>query len=228
MKQGSAEWHAAREGRLTSSLFAAAAGLNPHTSQHKLWEELRGIREPFNGNDATAWGTRYEPEARAAYEMLTGNVVHEQGFWTMPGDAWLGASSDGLVPNPADGGDPLIVEIKCPFSFRGPPRLYEVPREYHVPQVQGCMAIGRARLDLDITRWHYMAYVPDDALESPDAGCLNVWEITWDRGYWADLQKHLRAFFALYVTAIAPAKPIAQRPVTPGVQIKQIAKELKV
>lgn len=227
MKQGSAAWHAAREGRLTSSLAAAAAGIHPYTSMHKLWEELRGLRDPFEGNDATAWGQRYEPEARAAYEMWSNNVVEEHGFWTLPNDAWLGASPDGLVSEPSDGGNPLLVEFKCPFSWNGPSRLYEDVKPYHVSQVHVTMAIASARLELPVDRTHYISYVPEDAEGSPDAGCLSVWEINFSPDYWAQLLALCRAFFALYVTGLEPKKRV-QRPVMPPVRIRQLAEAIKV
>jgi putative phage-type endonuclease len=57
---------------------------------------------------AMQWGTETEPQARMAYEVMTGETVEETGFVLHPSIKFFGASPDGLV-----GSDGLI-EIKCP------------------------------------------------------------------------------------------------------------------
>jgi hypothetical protein len=52
------------------------------------------------------WGTETEPQARAMYELMTGNEVKEVAFMEL--NAFVGMSPDGLV------GEDGLVEIKCP------------------------------------------------------------------------------------------------------------------
>ena len=79
MEQRSAEWYALREGKLTASAFVNAVGFFPE-GRVQLWEEKVGLKEPFQGNEKTVWGTDREAEAVEAYTLLTGNSVEHIGF----------------------------------------------------------------------------------------------------------------------------------------------------
>ena len=84
------------------------------------------------------WGTQTEPQARAAYEVATGNFVDQVAFIDHPTIANFGCSPDGLV------GDDGLIEIKCPnsathweyFKTKKPPQKY-------VTQMQTQMAVTR-------------------------------------------------------------------------------------
>eukprot|EP00887_Chlorella_sp_A99_P003016 scaffold9.g3016.t1 len=98
-EQRTAEWRALRERRLTASAFSNALGFF-EGDRTRLWEEKVGLRVPFAGNEATAWGTRAEPRALQAYQALTGQRVEGCMFSVKHEDAahgWLGASPDGLI-----------------------------------------------------------------------------------------------------------------------------------
>lgn len=135
--QQTAEWFAHRHGRLTASLFAAAAGVSPYKSRPALYREILGLSEPFAGNDATRWGQRWEPEALKALECATGNMIDPGAFFLHDQDRWLGASPDGEIgDNGAEAEGPGYVEIKCPYGA-GSPSLYSEIPAYYMPQVQG-------------------------------------------------------------------------------------------
>lgn len=108
------EWHAARIGRVTGSVCGAILGLSPFmTRDDVLRSMVRAAHEAeseFTGNVATQWGTAMEPQARAEYEMDTGNKVDDAPF--VPFEDWLGASPDGYV------GKRGLVEFKCPYGLR--------------------------------------------------------------------------------------------------------------
>lgn len=104
--QRSEQWHAARRGRITASVAAACLGLHPHTGPLTAYKQIKGLSR-FEGNNYTDWGNRYEPEARNAYECMTGNLVSETGLWVHPKYDFLAASPDGLI------GDDGCLEIKC-------------------------------------------------------------------------------------------------------------------
>lgn len=104
--QGSPEWHAHRAKYRNASETAIVMGESPWQTPYQLWELRTGRRQP-EVNAAMARGTALEPQARAAYEALTGHVMQP----LVLGEGDYSASLDGLTFD----GD-LLVEIKCPFK----------------------------------------------------------------------------------------------------------------
>ena len=104
--QGSPEWHAHRAQCRNASETAIVLGVSPWMTPYQLWELRTGRRQPET-NAAMVRGTALEPQARAAYEALTGQVM--QPLVLVEGD--YSASLDGLT---FDGS--LLVEIKCPVK----------------------------------------------------------------------------------------------------------------
>jgi putative phage-type endonuclease len=119
MLQRSPEWLAARAGRLTGSRFSdlmAVTRSGPSTSRKNLiaqlaCERMTGTCVEGYQNDAMRRGTELEPQARAAYEAHTGEIVTEAAFLIHPRLTYVGVSPDGLVG--LDG----MVEIKCPAAM---------------------------------------------------------------------------------------------------------------
>ena len=118
MEQRTPEWFAARLGCVTASRTAdvlAKTKSGPSASRATYMAQLiterltQAAPEGFS-NAAMAWGTETEPQARLAYEIMTGENVTEDGFVVHPEISGLGASPDGLV------GDDGLIEIKCPNS----------------------------------------------------------------------------------------------------------------
>lgn len=117
--QRSAEWFAARAGRLTGSCASdmlatiksgeAAARRNLRT--RLVVERLTGQpQEDGYVNGAMQWGIDHEAAAFAAYEAVSGHVVRRTGFLRADG-VMAGCSLDGDVEEFAG-----IVELKCPLS----------------------------------------------------------------------------------------------------------------
>lgn len=106
--QRSDEWHLLHRNRITASAAAACLGLSTYDSRQKAWRSILGLQDATPENSYIQWGERIEPVARKSYEVLTGNIVTEAGFWVHPVYDWLGASPDGLI------GKDGLVEIKCP------------------------------------------------------------------------------------------------------------------
>ena len=75
-----------------------------------ITERLTGEKADGFSSAAMQWGTETEPQARSAYEIMTGEDVLEDGFVAHPTIKGFGASPDGLV------GSDGLVEIKCPNS----------------------------------------------------------------------------------------------------------------
>lgn len=204
--QGSAEWLAARRGRITGSRFKDALGRladKPEKIDKKTGEitlAVRGApnakamlyamdtaRERFGGtvapvyvNAAMRTGTEQEPIARAEYEADTGNVVMEAGF-AASDDGRFGCSVDGLV------GDDGIIEIKTMVSSEN---LFTavVDGDYSefLDQINGSLwLLNRQWCDL-------VLWAPDLPL-----GALTVVRIERDEAAIAKLAGELLAFDAL-------------------------------
>lgn len=116
MDQRSAEWFAARCGKVTASRIAdlmarTKTGWGASRANYAaelVAQRLSGIAEEGYSNAAMKWGTETEPEARAAYCFFRDADVTEVGFVDHPTILMSGASPDGLV------GKHGLVEIKCP------------------------------------------------------------------------------------------------------------------
>ena len=148
-EQGSPEWHQARAGCITASMFRVAREkrkINPNkgdfTDAAKNYafrlaiERISG--KPLDEGFET-WqmrrGHELEPEARSMHEAMAGVLVDRAGF-VVTDDGWFGASADGLID--ADGG----CEYKCLIS---PESLIDVllleDLSKYMDQIQGCMWI---------------------------------------------------------------------------------------
>ncbi|GMH40774.1 hypothetical protein BSKO_08678 [Bryopsis sp. KO-2023] len=197
-EQRSFEWLEGRKDRLTASAFAAVLGLQDHFEHdkvQKLWEEKLGLREPFKGNEFTAWGSKMEPVALEDYKRFSGAKVEEHGLKLLGEDEahqWLAASPDGII-TPSESTPDLfgmgasmvgkgILEIKCPHGrnpFLVKPR--KVLQEYYYPQVQGLMDV------FDLEWCHLMCWTKSN-------GATIFW-IPRNRKYWAKAYSLLAEFW---------------------------------
>lgn len=113
MQQGTQEWFQARIGKVTASRVSDALA-SPSTAAYSNYlaqiiaERLTGELQEQHVTSAMQWGTDHEPEARAAYQFMSGNIVEDVGFVEHLIIKQSGASPDGLV------GDDGQIEIKCP------------------------------------------------------------------------------------------------------------------
>lgn len=191
--QGSPEWHAARAGVITASMFATcrqklksgpskgefAAAAGDYAFRLAV-ERISG--QPLDEGFET-WAMRrgheLEPAARLEHELAIGVVVQPAGFVTTD-DNLFGASADGLIGE--DGG----AEYKCLVD---PSRLRRVlltgDISEFMDQIQGGMWItGR-------TWWDFCLYCP--ALESIG---LKLWHrrVERDDNYIDQMEMDLIAF----------------------------------
>ena len=187
MEQRSAEWVAARLGRVTGSRVAdlmARTKTGFGASRANYMAEL--ICERLTGEQAERYvsvemqrGTDLEPQARAAYSFLHDVEIEECGFIAHPIIADFGASPDGLIG--ADG----LVELKCPNTATHIDYLLsgDVPGKYQT-QMQAQMACtGRQWCD-------FVSYDP----RLPDAMQLFIRRVPRDDPFIAAMEKDIRAF----------------------------------
>jgi putative phage-type endonuclease len=118
IEQGSEAWLQLRLGKVTASRVAdimakTKTGVSASRGNYLIelaLQRLTGTVEQGYTNDAMAWGTATEPQARVAYEVKTGNFVDQIAFVEHEIIEWFGCSPDGLIDK--DG----MIEIKCPNS----------------------------------------------------------------------------------------------------------------
>lgn len=157
MEQRTAEWFAARLGKVTASRVAdvMARTKSGYSASRKNYmaelvcERLTGIPSEHFESAAMKWGTDTEPLARSAYEARTGELVEEVGFIEHPRIKGFGASPDGLVGT--DGG----LEIKCPNTATHIEYLTggSIDRAYIIQMHVGMMCTGRAW-------WDFLSFDP--------------------------------------------------------------------
>lgn len=189
MKQRSPEWFAARCGCIGASSIAdvlatvrsgeAASRANLRT--RLVVERITGRPVETFQSQAMLDGIEREPNARAAYEAETGNLVQEVGWIPHPEIAGAGCSPDGLV------GEDGLLEIKCPgltahletIRAKAPPAKY-------LPQLQWQMAVtGR--------QWNdYASYHPD----YPEHLRLAVYRVERDDEMIAHMEAEVRKLLA--------------------------------
>ena len=189
IEQGSNEWFAMRAGKVTASRVAdilATTRTGPSASRQNYLIELAlqrstGNIEPSYTNAAMEWGTQTEPQARAAYEVETGNFVDQVAFIDHPTIAWFGCSPDGLV------GDDGLIEIKCPnsathweyFKAKKPPQKYVI-------QMQTQLAVtGRKWCD-------FVSFDP----RMPERSQLLVVRVDRDEAFIAELEEKVKQFLS--------------------------------
>lgn len=122
MIQGSDEWRQARAGKVTASciskVMAQGRGGAPSATRATYLSEL--LTERLTGqpceNDyqsaAMRQGNEREAQARAVYELVSGNKVEEVGFIDHPTIDQAGCSPDGIIRD----GNRIVggCELKCP------------------------------------------------------------------------------------------------------------------
>lgn len=142
MEQRSAEWYAARLGKVTASKVADVvartktgyAASRANYMAQLVCERLTGKPTEGFSNAAMEWGVEQEAAARDAYSARVGELVTEVGFIDHPAIPMAGASPDGIV-------GAGIVEIKCPSTATHIEYLFErEPPQKYFYQMQWQMA----------------------------------------------------------------------------------------
>lgn len=188
--QGSAEWKAARAGKVTASRICdviakiktgEAAARRDYRTQ--LVAEILTGQPQDDGfmNDEMRWGVEHEQLARAAYEISTDCLVDTVGLVLHPKIDRAAASPDGLVG--AEG----LLEIKCPKTATHLQYLMDgaVPSKYQ-PQMHWQMACtGRAWCD----------FVSFDPRLPKDMALFRV-RLERDDARIAELEREVEAFLA--------------------------------
>jgi len=155
MEQYSPEWWQVRTGIPTAScaekILTPTGKLSAQSRQYMnelIADRLGFGDEPMEPTDWMARGIALEPEARAFYELLTGETVEQVGFITND-EITAGCSPDGLLGTQAG------FEIKSPKASTHIGYLLNgsLP-DYYKPQVHFGMAVT------GLKEWIFMSYFP--------------------------------------------------------------------
>ena len=185
MNQGTPEWFAARCGKVTASrlgdvlakIKSGEAAVRRNYRAQLISEQLTGVPVESFSSAAMQWGKDIEPQARAAYEAVSGNIAMEVGF--IPHQHLMtGASPDGLIEE--DGG----IEIKCPNTATHIDTLLKGMSPEHLPQIQGAMWITGRQW------WHFVSFDP----RLPERLQLYVQRVERDQDYIDSLAKEVVLF----------------------------------
>jgi len=142
MKQLDEEWFEARRGLITGSRVATVVNGGPrawNTMLNKLAKEktMTGAELAAKQIDAASlsWGRKYEPIAKATYELMYNIELDTPAFITNSAYPGCGYSPDGRWPLPQYG---RLVEIKCPYRTvnHGANVLYRQGVKDYQPQMQ--------------------------------------------------------------------------------------------
>ena len=186
-----------RAGKLTASNFANAIGIG-YDSRQKLWRQLTGREEPFQGNAATEWGVANEKNAIRQYQVVTGELVDRGGqsqeFFIHSVLDWLGCTPDGFARQ-------TVIEAKCPASLQA----YGKVPDHYMPQLQGQMAITGKSLA------HFICWTPDE---------FEVWEVPADAEYWQQCLELLKEFWLCVKDNTEPPK--RKKPTLPIVEYRRL------
>lgn len=136
IEQGTDAWKKARAGHVTASRVSdVMARIKSGEAAARRDYKFQLVAEILSGqpqddgfvSEAMAYGTTFEPVARAAYEAAAGVLVTQVGFVTHPTIARVGASPDGCV------GETGLIEIKVPKLATHLNYILDgvVPAKYH-------------------------------------------------------------------------------------------------
>jgi putative phage-type endonuclease len=189
MEQGTAEWLAARCGKVTASRAAdviakTKSGWGASRANYMgelIAERLTGTPTERFTNAAMQWGTDTEAAARAAYQFEKMTPVAKVGFVPHPSIAMAGASPDGFV------GDDGLIECKCPNTATHIETLLgqSVPSKY----------IWQIQMQLSCTGRQWADFVSFDP-RLPESMSLFIHRVPRDDEAIAYLEKEIAVFLS--------------------------------
>jgi putative phage-type endonuclease len=188
VQQRSPEWYQACCGSLGSSSIAdviATTKTGWGASRKNVMARLTVERltnqrtDSAFTNTSIEWGVEQEPNAREAYEFLTGNTVVETGLYTHPHIAHSHASPDGLI------GDDGLIELKCPNTATHIETLLSeaIPAKYITQMTWQMACTGRQWVD-------YVSFDP----RVPPKMQLFIKRVRRDDKAIAELEKQVQEF----------------------------------
>ncbi len=176
-EQGSKEWLALREDKITSSDASSIMGCNPYCDIFKLWQRKHKMIPPEPLNARMLRGQQLEEPARLLLcEKLGIDFKPAVGLHDI--DDWCMTSLDGISPC-----GKYICEIKAPNADTHNLAIQGDIRPYYYSQIQHHMFVSEAE------RCFYASFSPNSLQK------LVVLEYIVDRSYTDELISQERYFY---------------------------------
>jgi putative phage-type endonuclease len=110
--QGTDEWYAVHRTHVTASRIASIMGVSDYETPLDVYLEMKGKKPPFEGNEHTRRGTRYEPVIIADWcEQEGKTVAYPVPIFFHPTVSRLAASPDAIITPERVG------LLECKFSM---------------------------------------------------------------------------------------------------------------
>lgn len=171
------------------SEIGTAIGLNKYRQPLSLWMEKTGRAPSFEGNEATKWGHRHEPNIRIEYmeRHQVAMYVPSESLYH-PTLTWMRATPDGIVLDVSS--DPPVwrycVQMKAPGGrqmWRWPESgvIADVPIEYLCQVAWECAVTDLPRCDLAVllTNNDYREYTYERDLDF-ERDLIEAGQAFWD------------------------------------------------
>lgn len=178
-EQRSEEWFAQRRDKLTSSDVDTVLGYNKYSKPNDVLFKKCGVAKPFEGNDATRHGQKYEDEAIEHYCKLHNKKTKSFGLLPHPTIDWLGGSPDDITY------DGIVIEVKCPLYRKIVPGT--IPKHY-LAQVKMNMEI------CDLDKAVFIEYRPAH-MTSDKKMILNIVHVDRDKKWFEEVFPELETFW---------------------------------
>lgn len=186
LNQQADDWLSWRKSGIGGSDAGIVLGLSPWKSKYDLWAIKTGkkLEDPMNA--AMKRGVDLEPEARMAFERMTG-IDMKPACYQHDHYSWMRCSLDGISDN-----ETQLLEIKCPGEANHNKALDGHVPDHYVAQMQHCMAVTGAE------GCYYFSYRPE-SVGTEQAMII----VPRDEAYIKDLIEKESAFWA-FVSSNTP------------------------
>ncbi len=153
LEQGSKEWLALREDKITSSDAGSIMGKNPYCDIVQLWQRKHKMIPPEPMNDRMARGQKLEEPARLLLSEKIG-IEFKPAVGLHDVNDWCMTSLDGISPCGR-----FICEIKAPSKDTHNLAIQGAIRPYYDCQIQHHLYVSGAE------KCYYASYYPGHANE---------------------------------------------------------------
>src|SRR6188768_783310 len=183
--QGSSQWHAWREKRITASRVPAIMGESPFKTPYQTWEDLIGLSEKQIQTEAMKRGVDLEPLVRQMISTRL-QVDLQPRCYEHPTIQYFGASLDGICPR-----GKIAVEIKC-----GNYKDHELTKSGVIPvkykgQLQAIMEV------MGLDTMYYCSYYERFGMSPGEEGELVIVPVARDLGYVTEMLAKIKEFWKM-------------------------------
>ncbi len=164
------EWHEVHRTHITATDIPAILGRSEYKTAFDVFAEKTGLVAPFEGNEHTRRGTRYEPVILADYAEATGCTVETpMPLYFHPTATWLAATPDArakfgsvMVDGPHDchGVEAKLTMSRTRSHELGEEGTDEIPDDWLLQTQTQMSVMGWMRVDLAVLLYGRLKIYP--------------------------------------------------------------------